>query len=104
MLGSLWLIPILCLVGAALNLALGVAKARKEIVTVVGVGSVGAATLASFVALWQYLGQPLPVLVEPYFTWISAGRFTINASFQLDPLSALMLAFVTFVGFLIHVY
>jgi len=104
MLGSLWLIPALCLAGALLNLGLGAVKARRSVVTLVGVGSVGAATVATFVALWQYLVQPLPVLVAPYFTWISAGRYNIDASFQLDPLSALMLAFVTFVGFLIHVY
>ena len=42
--------------------------------TAVGVGSVGAATLATFVALFQYLGQPEKVLVETYFTWIHAGE------------------------------
>jgi NADH-quinone oxidoreductase subunit L len=104
MLGVLWLIPVLCLAGALLNLALGAAGARKGVVTIVGVGSVGAATLAAFVALWQYLHQPASVVVERYFTWISAGAFTIDASFQLDPLSAVMVSFVSFVGFLIHVY
>ena len=34
----------------------------------------------------------------------AAGAITVDASFLLDPLSAVMLAFVTFVGFLIHVY
>jgi NADH-quinone oxidoreductase subunit L len=104
MLGSLWLIPILCLAGALLNLALGLAKARKPLITAVGVGSVGAATVATYIALWQYLHQPLTEVVEPYFTWIAAGKIVINASLQLDPLSAVMIAFVTFVGFLIHVY
>jgi NADH-quinone oxidoreductase subunit L len=104
MLGSLWLIPILCLAGAVVNLGLGAVRARKEVVTAVGVGSVGAATVAAFIALWQYLQQPLPVIVERYFTWISAGVFNIDASLQLDPLSAVMLSFVTFVGFLIHIY
>src|SRR5438105_11305995 len=33
-----------------------------------------------------------------------AGRFSVDLSFRLEPLSALMIAFVTFVGFLIHVY
>jgi NADH-quinone oxidoreductase subunit L len=104
MLGSLWLIPILCLAGALANLGLGALRARKEVVTAVGVGSVGAATAAAFVALWQYFQQPQPVIVERYFTWISAGVFNIDASIQLDPLSAVMLSFVTFVGFLIHIY
>ena len=104
MLGTLWLIPILCLVGAVLNLLLGALKAPKSLVTVVGVGSVGAATLAAYIALVEYLQQPYTGIIERYFTWISAGEITVNASLQLDPLSAVMLAFVTFVGFLIHVY
>ncbi len=104
MLGYLWLIPILCLAGAVINLLLGAFKARKIIVTVVGVGSVGAATVAAYVALWEYLHQPHAEIIEQYFTWISAGEITVNASCRLDPLSAVMLAFVTLVGFLIHVY
>jgi NADH-quinone oxidoreductase subunit L len=104
MLGFLWLIPILCLAGALLNLILGALKAPKPLVTVCGVGSVCAATVAAYTALWQYLHQPYAEIIERYFTWISAGEITVNASFQLDPLSAVMLAFVTFVGFLIHVY
>jgi len=87
-----------------INLALGLARARKPVVTAVGVGSVGAATVVTFVALWQYLHQSQTVLVEKYFTWIAAGRLVVDASFQLDPLSAVMISFVTFVGFLIHLY
>jgi NADH-quinone oxidoreductase subunit L len=104
MLGSLWLIPILCLAGAVVNLLLGAIRAPKPVVTAVGVGSVGAATAVAYVALLEYLRQPVSEIVEPYFTWISAGEISVNASLQLDPLSAVMTAFVTFVGFLIHVY
>ncbi len=104
MLGTLWLIPLLPLAGFLLNLLLGVLRLKKPAVTAVGVGSVGAATVATFWALWQYAQHPQVILVEKYFTWIAAGRFTVDASFQLDRLSAVMLAFVTFVGFLIHVY
>ena len=32
------------------------------------------------------------------------GTLSIDLSFRLDPLSALMLSFVTFVAFLIHIY
>jgi NADH-quinone oxidoreductase subunit L len=104
MLGSLWLIPILCLAGAVVNLLLGAVRAPKPVVTAVGVGSVGAATVAAYLALLEYLQQPYSEIVEPYFTWISAGEISVNASLLLDPLSAVMTAFVTFVGFLIHVY
>ena len=36
--------------------------------------------------------------------WIAVGDLSVDIAFRLDPLSALMLSFVTFVGFLIHVY
>ncbi len=104
MLGSLWLVPIVCLAGALANLGLGVAGARKPLVTVVGVGSVGAATVLAYIALWQYLQQGQGALVESYFTWIAAGDIVVDAALRLDPLSAVMVAFVTFVGFLIHLY
>ena len=104
MLGNLWLIPILCLAGAVACLALGLLRARKPIISVVGVGSVGLATVAAFAALAEYLGQSSEVIRNSYFTWIAAGEFLVDASLQLDRLSAVMIAFVTFVGFLIHVY
>ncbi len=104
MLGNLWLIPLLCLAGAAANLVLGLLRARKRLVSIVGVGSVGLATVATFIALSEYLGQTREVIRETYFTWIAAGEFVVDASFQLDQLSAIMISFVTFVGFLIHVY
>lgn len=36
--------------------------------------------------------------------WFSAGSFSVNISFLVDPLSILMLMIITGVGFLIHVY
>ncbi len=104
MLGWLWLIPGLCLIGAVVNLLLGTFRARKSLVTLVGVGSVGTATVLTFIALAEYLQLPETTVVERYFTWISAGSITIDVSFLLDPLSAVMVAFITLVGFLIHVY
>ncbi len=103
-LGSLWLIPACCLAGAILNLVFGALKAPKGLVTLVGVGSVGGSTILAYGALWEYLNHTEVIIIERYFTWISAGSITVNASFLLDPLSAVMLAFVTLVGFLIHIY
>ncbi len=80
-------------------------RAPKPVVTVVGVGSVGAATVCGLRGAVAVLStNPSTVVVEPYFTWISAGTITVDASLQLDPLSAVMVAFVTFVGLSIHVY
>ncbi len=38
------------------------------------------------------------------FPWISAGELHIDMGFLADPLSSLMLLFVTFIGTLIHIY
>ena len=104
MIGPLWMIPIFCLAGAALNLLLGMLKARKPVVTLVGLGSVGAAMVVAYASIWQLLHNLHPTHPETYFTWISAGAVSVDASLVLDPLSAVMVAFVTCVGFLIHVY
>ncbi|MCD4749315.1 MAG: NADH-quinone oxidoreductase subunit L [Thermoanaerobaculales bacterium] len=107
MLGTLWLIPIVCLVGAVVNLLLGASGARKSAITIVGVGSVGLAAIASWVTIWQFLRPSTgeyEAIVESYFTWIRFNSLEIGFSFQLDPLSVAMLAFTTLVGFLVHLY
>ena len=44
------------------------------------------------------------ILVHKVFTWFSVGELNISMGFLADPLSSLMLLFVTFIGSLIHVY
>lgn len=44
------------------------------------------------------------LLVHNAFTWFSVGDLHVNMGFLADPLSCLMLLFVTFVGSLIHIY
>jgi NADH-quinone oxidoreductase subunit L len=52
--------------------------------------------------------RTLPVeqrfIVHKVFTWFSVGELNISMGFLADPLSSLMLLFVTFIGSLIHVY
>ena len=69
-------------------------------------GSVILAFLLSFVAMIQLTGLPegQRVMVDGLFTWIGAGSFSAEMAFLLDPLSAVMILFVTGVGSLIHVY
>lgn len=44
------------------------------------------------------------VVTQKAFTWISVGELDVSMGFLADPLSVLMLLFVTFIGTLIHVY
>ena len=43
-------------------------------------------------------------LVHNAFTWFAVGDLHVNMGFLADPLSSLMLLFVTFIGSLIHIY
>ena len=69
-----------------------------------GVGAAALATIAAYSRLIPYLSGGQGTFVETYGSWIAVGDLSLDLAFRLDPLSALMLSFVTFVGFLIHVY
>ncbi|NNK56153.1 MAG: NADH-quinone oxidoreductase subunit L [Desulfofustis sp.] len=43
-------------------------------------------------------------LTHQFFTWFAVGDLNVSMGFLADPLSSLMLLFVTFVGSLIHIY
>ena len=43
-------------------------------------------------------------LTHKAFTWFAVGDLDVSMGFLADPLSSLMLLFVTFVGSLIHIY
>lgn len=100
---SLWLIPALPLAGFLLNGILGT-KLRKPFVSAVGVGSAALATVAAYSRLIPFLAGDRTPVRESLGSWIAAGDFSVDLSLLLDPLSALMISFVTFVGFLIHLY
>ncbi len=77
---------------------------------VVGVLSVGLATLVAFANVVPYVGGSLATegglapVVQTAWRWMAAGHVTIDMAFRLDALSAMMVSFVTFVGLLIHVF
>jgi NADH-quinone oxidoreductase subunit L len=101
----LWLIPILPLLGAAINGIFG-ERFSKNRVGLISAGSVGLSFLISvreFVGMLNTPESDLPILHD-YFTWIQAGRFQAQFGFMLDHLSGLMILVVTAVGFLIHIY
>jgi NADH-quinone oxidoreductase subunit L len=118
----LWLIPALPLAGAAVNGVLAYRQAPtaappvatrgipagKAAVTAVALGAPLGSLLVAAACIWQYLASGLyPRAVEQVsYAW-TAGTLDglrINVAFLLDPLAAVMLFIVTFVGFLIHVY
>jgi len=105
MLDFLWLIPLLPLVGSALNGILG-KRFPKRLISAIACTSVGASFAAAVAAVAALLKLPPAErhVVDTLFTWIASGSFVSKAEFLLDPLAAVMLLVVTGVGFLIHIY
>src|SRR5262245_41250686 len=99
----LWLIPVLPLLGATINGVLG-KRLPKNIITAVGVGTVGISFIIALREFVAMLGTSALPINRDYFTWIQAGRFQAQFGFMLDHLSGFMILIVTGVGFLIHVY
>jgi NADH-quinone oxidoreductase subunit L len=103
MTAPLWLVPALPLAGFLLCILFG-SRLGKGFTAATGAGSVGLATAAAYSRLLPFFAGDHAPAVERISDWITAGAFSVDLSLRLDPLSALMVAFVTFVGFLIHLY
>jgi NADH-quinone oxidoreductase subunit L len=101
----LWLIPALPLSAAGISALL---KQRFRIPSAaLAIGSMSASFLLSLAALTHVLTQrahALPTLEVVNFTWFQFGDQTLQLGWILNPLTAVMLVMVTFVGLLIFIY
>src|SRR5712691_5943324 len=101
----LWLIPAVPLLAAALS---ALAKQRhRNFAAGVAIGSMIIATLLSLDALVnaiQHSGQFGQVRQYHNFNWFQLGDSWVKLGWVLDPLTAVMLAMVSFVGLLIFIY
>jgi NADH-quinone oxidoreductase subunit L len=86
----------------------------------IGLVAAGTVLLSFLVAAWAVVearAAPDHAIVETLWTWLPGGAaetavqgaagataFTVEWAYLVDPLSSVMVLFVTFVGFLIHVY
>jgi len=112
MLSSIWLIPILPLIGVAVNGLFG-KRMGKRLVGLIGCGVILAALVVSIGAVYELAQLPEDArhFETSLGTWIPMGpagadgaMSPITWGFALDPLSAVMILVVSGVGFLIHVY
>ncbi|RMH72747.1 MAG: NADH-quinone oxidoreductase subunit L [Gemmatimonadetes bacterium] len=105
----IWLIPILPLLGAAINGFFG-----KKVQTTFGKTPIhllacGTVGLSFILASWNFFYM---LSLEPasrhyityLYTWFRVGDLIADVSFLVDPLSSLMILIVTGVGFLIHIF
>jgi NADH-quinone oxidoreductase subunit L len=100
---NLWIIPLLPLLGSAINGLFG-SKWSKAIVNSVALGSTGVSFLCAVEAVREFLAGGSQPFRKEFFDWIVAGSFRAGFDLQLDQLTVVMLVVVTGVGFLIHIY
>src|SRR6202521_576652 len=99
----LWIIPLLPLLGSAINGLFG-AKWSKAAVNSVALGSTGISFLCAVEAVREFLAGGSQPFRKEFFDWIVAGSFRAGFDLQIDQLTVVMLMVVTGVGFLIHIY
>jgi NAD(P)H-quinone oxidoreductase subunit 5 len=102
-----WVIPLLPLLGACVT-GLGllsfnrtVNRLRKPVAWFL-ITCVGASAVLSYAVLAQQLAGAAPR--EVLFDWSSAGTFSLQMGFRVDPLAGVMLALVTTIALLVMVY
>ena len=101
----LWLIPALPIVAAGFIAVLK--QPRRKLASSLAIGSLGISLLIAIAAFvhvlsgWSH-GHAVREVVN--FSWLQVGTQGVELGWVLDPLSAVMLVMVTFVGLLIFIY
>ncbi len=103
MINLVWLVPLFPLLGF-LIIGLGRNVLPKGAVGFIGSLIVLLSFGISLGIFFELNASATKTFVIPFFDWIQVGSLSIPFSFQIDPLSSLMLLIITGIGFLIHVY
>jgi NADH-quinone oxidoreductase subunit L len=99
----LWIVPLLPLLGSAINGLFG-AKWPNKTINWVGLGSTGLSFACALEAAREFFAHGQQVFRKEFFDWIVAGNFRAGFDLQFDQLTVVMVLVVTGVGFLIHIY
>jgi len=100
----LWLIPLIPFAGFLLNGTLGRKLPRAAVAAIALIFTAAPAVIVAM--LWNYMkfsNGPLSLSVASR-PWIAVSGFQVNFAFTVDHLTLIMLAIITGVGFLIHLY
>jgi NADH-quinone oxidoreductase subunit L len=94
------------LAGAAINWFVGRRLRNEKLIGLIACGAVGISTIVAFYLAFKPGGALRST--EPVFnhlwTWIQVGKFRADFGLAMDRLSGTYALFVTFIGFLIHVF
>jgi NADH-quinone oxidoreductase subunit L len=99
------------LAGAAINWFVGRRVRNEKFIGLIACASVGISTIIAFYLAFKsggalHFNEPgntTPVF-DQLWTWIEVGKFRADFGLAMDRLSGTYALFVTFVGFLIHVF
>src|SRR6201988_3334205 len=70
----------------------------------VTIGGVAISCLLSLYVLYEMLWDGVPTFNENVYTWFQVGPLETHVGFLVDRLTAMMMAVVTFVSLMVHVY
>ncbi|MCH2324080.1 MAG: NADH-quinone oxidoreductase subunit L [Pseudomonadales bacterium] len=99
----IWLLPTYPVL-SFLILVLTAGRLPKNIVAIIGAGSVGLSFLTAAIIATQFLSSGEDYFIREVWTWMAVGNFSPGFNFYLDGLSLVMMLVITGVGFLIHLY
>jgi NADH-quinone oxidoreductase subunit L len=97
---NLWLIPALPVAAAGASALLK--RSQRRLSAGLAIGSMGISLVLSLMAFAQALADPARRVVM--FNWMQFGDQWVQLGWLLDPLAAVMLVMVSFVGLLIFIY
>ena len=94
------------LAGAAINWFVGRRLRNEKFIGLVACGAVGVSTLVAFYLAFKAGGalRSTEPVFDHIWTWIQVGKLRADFGLAMDRLSGTYALFVTFVGFLIHVF
>jgi len=94
------------LAGAAINWLIGRRVRNERFIGLVGCGSVAISVIIGFYLAFKSDGalRSTQPVMDHLWTWIQVGSFRADFGLAMDRLSGIYVLFITFVGFLIHVF
>jgi NADH-quinone oxidoreductase subunit L len=96
----LWLIPALPLFAAGIGALLK--QRQRRFAATIAIGAMGISLVLALAAFAHLLHKQQRLFFN--FAWMQAGSDWVKLGWMLDPLAAVMLVMVTFVGLLIFIY
>jgi NADH-quinone oxidoreductase subunit L len=96
----LWLIPLFPLLAAGITALLR--QKHRRAAAACAIASMGLSLILAIAALVHLLSAPQRLYIN--FPWLQFGSEWVKLGWVLDPLAAVMLVMVTFVGLLIFIY